>query len=73
MPYQGKGSLRNGNFLDAQEANDTNCVQIFVFANDATQEALLVSRLDNLGKGASGAALQNLNIMLGFPETLGLV
>lgn len=73
MPYQGEGALRNGNFLDAQAANGTNCVQIFVFANDATQEALLVSRLDNLGKGASGAALQNLNIMLGFPETLGLV
>jgi N-acetyl-gamma-glutamyl-phosphate reductase len=73
MPYQGEGSLRNGNFLDAQEANGTNFVQIFVFANDTTQEALLVSRLDNLGKGASGAAIQNLNIMLGFPETLGLI
>jgi N-acetyl-gamma-glutamyl-phosphate reductase len=73
MPYQGEGFLRDGNLLDAQETNGTNLVQIFVFANDTTQEALLVSRLDNLGKGASGAAIQNLNIMLGFPETLGLV
>jgi N-acetyl-gamma-glutamyl-phosphate reductase len=72
-PYQGDGYLREGKFLDVQEVNGTNVVQIFVFANNATQEALLVSRLDNLGKGASGAAIQNLNIMLGFPEALGLV
>lgn len=72
MPYQGEGCLRDGKFLDPQEANQTNQVQIFVFANDKTQEAVLVSRLDNLGKGASGAAVQNLNIMLGLPEELGL-
>lgn len=64
--------LRDGTFLDAKAMNDTNFVQVFVFANDATKEALLVARLDNLGKGASGAAVQNLNIMLGFPEELGL-
>lgn len=64
--------LRDGKFLDAKAANDTNQVQLFVFASDATQEALLVARLDNLGKGASGAAVQNLNIMLGLPESLGL-
>jgi N-acetyl-gamma-glutamyl-phosphate reductase len=50
----------------------TNIVQLFVFANDTTQEALLVARLDNLGKGASGAAIQNLNLMLNVDETLGL-
>jgi N-acetyl-gamma-glutamyl-phosphate reductase len=44
-----------------------------VFANDAKQQALVVARLDNLGKGASGAAVQNLNVMLGFAETTGLV
>ena len=38
--------------------NNTNIVQISVFANDTTHEALLVARLDNLGKGASGAAVQ---------------
>lgn len=73
MPYQGTDQLRNGNFLEAKNANDTNEVQLFVFANDTTQEALLVARLDNLGKGASGAAVQNLNIMLGLPENAGLV
>lgn len=64
--------LRNGAFLDPMDVNDTNKVQAFVFANDATKEALVVARLDNLGKGASGAAVQNLNIMLGCPENSGL-
>ena len=64
--------LRNGTFLDMDEVNGTNLVQVFLFANDITQEALLVARLDNLGKGASGAAVQNLNIMLGVEESLGL-
>ena len=72
LPFQDEGELRDGKFLDIQNVNDTNQVQIFVFANDATQEALLVARLDNLGKGASGAAVQNLNIMLGLSEALGL-
>lgn len=71
-PYQDSTLLRDGTFLDAIAMNGTNIVQVFVFANDTTKEALLVARLDNLGKGASGAAIQNLNIMLGFPEELGL-
>lgn len=70
-PLNDESYLRNGKFLDAQGAINTNLVQIFVFANDDTKEALLVARLDNLGKGASGAAVQNLNIMLGLPEDLG--
>ncbi|WP_341531235.1 N-acetyl-gamma-glutamyl-phosphate reductase [Nostoc sp. UHCC 0302] len=70
--YKEPSLLREGTFLDATAMNDTNVVQVFVFANDSTQEALLVARLDNLGKGASGAAIQNLNIMLGLPEELGL-
>ena len=72
MPY-GKDDLREGNFFAAKTANGTNEVQLSVFANDQTQEALLIARLDNLGKGASGAAVQNLNIMLGLPEKEGLV
>ncbi|MEH1945123.1 MAG: N-acetyl-gamma-glutamyl-phosphate reductase [Nostoc sp.] len=72
-PYQDSTLLRDGIFLDAIAVNGTNIVQVFVFANDTTKEALLVARLDNLGKGASGAAIQNLNIMLGFPEELGLL
>ncbi|MEH2402801.1 N-acetyl-gamma-glutamyl-phosphate reductase [Nostoc sp.] len=71
-PFQDSTLLRNGIFLDAIAINGTNIVQVFVFANDASKEVLLVARLDNLGKGASGAAIQNLNIMLGFPEELGL-
>jgi len=73
MPYSDESTLRNGNFLEAKTANSTNEVQLFVFANDASQEALLVARLDNLGKGASGAAVQNLNIMLGLSESSGLL
>ena len=46
----------------------TDRLELFVFANDRTGQALLVARLDNLGKGASGAAVQNLNLMLGRPE-----
>ncbi len=72
MPYGDDTQLRNGTFLEAKSANQTNLVQLFVFANDATQEALLIARLDNLGKGASGAAIQNLNIMLALPEHAGL-
>jgi N-acetyl-gamma-glutamyl-phosphate reductase len=71
-PLNDENSLRNGKFLDTQAVNNTNLVQLFVFANDQTKEALLVARLDNLGKGASGAAVQNLNIMLGLDENLGL-
>ncbi|MBW4646299.1 MAG: N-acetyl-gamma-glutamyl-phosphate reductase [Goleter apudmare HA4340-LM2] len=71
-PFQDATLLRDGTFLDVMKVNGTNVVQVFVFANDSTPEALLVAQLDNLGKGASGAAVQNLNIMLGLPEELGL-
>lgn len=47
-------------------------MELFVFANSDGTQARLVARLDNLGKGASGAAIQNLNIMCGLPETTGL-
>lgn len=57
-------------FLDVQGCNDTNHCDIFVFAS-ATQ-ALLVARLDNLGKGASGAAVQSMNLHLGLEESTGL-
>jgi len=43
-----------------------------VYANDKKQTAVLVARLDNLGKGASGAAVQNMNLSLGLEETTGL-
>jgi N-acetyl-gamma-glutamyl-phosphate reductase len=58
--------------VDAELVKDRNDMMLFVFGNDKTQQARLVAVLDNLGKGAGGAAVQNLNIMLGLPETEGL-
>ena len=51
--------------LDATALNDTNQLEIRVFANETHRHAVLMARLDNLGKGASGAAVQNLRLMLG--------
>lgn len=58
-------------FIGANNLAGTNNLQIFVCGNE--EQVMLASRLDNLGKGASGAAVQNMNIMLGFPEEAGLV
>jgi N-acetyl-gamma-glutamyl-phosphate reductase len=52
--------------------NGTNRMRLHVFANEAAGQARLVALLDNLGKGASGAAVQNLNLALGLDETAGL-
>lgn len=52
--------------LDPQTLNGTNRMELFVFANPEADQALLVARFDNLGKGASGAAVQNLDLMLGL-------
>ncbi len=51
--------------LDATALNDSNLMELRVFANEAHGHAVLMARLDNLGKGASGAAVQNLRLMLG--------
>ena len=58
-------------FLASNTLSGQNKMQVFVFGND--EQVLLCSRLDNLGKGASGAAVQCLNIMMGIDETTGLV
>ncbi len=58
--------------FDPQALNDTNRLEIAVVPHPS-DHALLLVRLDNLGKGAAGAALQNLNLMLGLPEEQGLV
>ncbi len=58
--------------LDPEGLNGTNEVRLHVFANQAEGHAVLVALLDNLGKGASGQAVQNMNLMLGYPETAGL-
>jgi len=55
-----------GGKLEAQALNDTNTLELSVYANESRHQAVLVARLDNLGKGASGAAAQNLELMLGL-------
>ena len=54
----------NPQILDPQTLNDTNNLELFVYASADDTRAVLAARLDNLGKGASGAAVQNLNLML---------
>ena len=58
--------------LDPEGLNGTNRLKLFVFGSDTSGQARLVALLDNLGKGASGAAVQNLNIALGLKEDAGL-
>ena len=58
--------------LDPQAHNGTNTLTLHVFANDDTHQAVIAAVYDNLGKGASGAAVQNLNIMLGVDVREGL-
>ena len=55
-----------------KDAPASDSLELFVFGNEGGYHARLVARLDNLGKGASGAAIQNLNIMCGLDETTGL-
>ena len=57
-------------YFDVQACNDTNRIDVFVFASDT--QLMLIARLDNLGKGASGAAVQAMNLHLGLDEQLGL-
>jgi N-acetyl-gamma-glutamyl-phosphate reductase len=52
--------------LEPEALNDTDMLELYVWANEARRHAVLVARLDNLGKGASGAAVQNLRLMLGL-------
>lgn len=52
--------------LEAEALNNTDKLELRVFANEAERQAVLVARLDNLGKGASGAAVQNIRLMLGL-------
>jgi N-acetyl-gamma-glutamyl-phosphate reductase len=71
MPLRDPGTLeQEGGFFDVQACNGTNRVDVFVFANDS--QAIVMARLDNLGKGASGAAVQCMNVHLGLDEGLGL-
>ncbi|MDP4092829.1 MAG: N-acetyl-gamma-glutamyl-phosphate reductase [Bacillota bacterium] len=69
VPFDSEAYLENG-YMNVEKRNGTNVLDIFVFGND--EHIMLMSRLDNLGKGASGAAIQNMNLHLGLDEGLGL-
>jgi len=69
QPLASEALLEDG-YLSPSACNDTNRLELFVFGHE--QQILIVARLDNLGKGASGAAVQNLNLMLGVDEASGL-
>ncbi|MBN9458441.1 MAG: N-acetyl-gamma-glutamyl-phosphate reductase [Bosea sp.] len=58
----------SGGKIEPEALNDTNKLELRVFGQDDLGQAVLVARLDNLGKGASGAAVQNIRLMLGLPE-----
>jgi N-acetyl-gamma-glutamyl-phosphate reductase len=57
---------RKGGRVEAESLNDTNRMELTVFGSDPRLQAVLVAKLDNLGKGASGAAVQNIELMLGL-------
>jgi N-acetyl-gamma-glutamyl-phosphate reductase len=65
VPAQGDGKL------EPQALNDTDRLELYVHGNDKHRQAVLVARLDNLGKGASGAAVQNIGLMLGLHRGTG--
>ena len=62
----------NETLLTIEQASGTDRIELYVFARADGSQARLVAAFDNLGKGASGAALQNLNILAGLDETAGL-
>jgi N-acetyl-gamma-glutamyl-phosphate reductase len=67
MPFD-NAAFKSGK-LEPEALNETNQLELYVFASDQYRQAILVARLDNLGKGASGAAVQNMRLMLGLAET----
>jgi N-acetyl-gamma-glutamyl-phosphate reductase len=69
VPLAESGALKT---LPPEQLNGTNQMKLYVFGSDKAGQARLVAQLDNLGKGASGAAVQSLNIALGLPESAGL-
>jgi N-acetyl-gamma-glutamyl-phosphate reductase len=65
LPFPADGKL------EPEALNDTDRLELYVAGNDAYRQAVLVARLDNLGKGASGAAVQNISLMLGLRTGVG--
>ena len=70
-PLNDDTALTRGMFLRPDALNGTNRLELFVYGH--SDQIVLMARLDNLGKGASGAAVQNMNLMLGLEQTAGLV
>lgn len=70
LPFGDESVLASG-FFDVQACNGTNRCDLAVFGH--AEQAVVMARLDNLGKGASGAAIQCMNLHLGLAENLGLV
>ena len=77
--YRGPGTVKvgdarpkfeatKGGKLEPEALNETNRLELYVFASPKYPQAVLVARLDNLGKGASGAAVQNMRLMLGLTD-----
>jgi N-acetyl-gamma-glutamyl-phosphate reductase len=66
MPLE-NAAFKSGK-LEPEALNETNRLELYVFASNEHRQAILVARLDNLGKGASGAAVQNIRLMLGLAE-----
>ena len=71
-PFADKSWLERDRFLRADRLIDTNSMELAVYGNDAEGNILAVASLDNLGKGASGAAVQVINLKTGVDETTGL-
>jgi N-acetyl-gamma-glutamyl-phosphate reductase len=66
MPMDSEAA--KGGRIEPEALNETNQLELYVFASDKHRQAVLVARLDNLGKGASGAAVQNMRLMLGLAD-----
>lgn len=71
-PLNPNDSLERGAFLRPDSLNNTNRLEIFCWGNEEMGTMWMCARLDNLGKGASGACVQNLNLALGFDQAIGL-
>jgi len=66
MPLE--NAATKGGRIEPEALNETNKLELYVFASEKHRQAVLVARLDNLGKGASGAAVQNMRLMLGLAD-----
>jgi len=71
-PLLRMGEATDGELVVRADSAPWDGLELFVFGDEAGTQARLIARLDNLGKGASGAAVQSLNLMCGLPETTGL-